>query len=51
MIPVGALPMVELPLPYINPKEHVEEAVLSHVESPGHFYLLLGRGGTSLVER
>lgn len=51
VVPVYALPMVELPLPYIMPKEHVEEAVLSHVQNPGHFYLLLGRQGTFMVER
>uniref|UniRef100_A0A0P4VYH4 C3H1-type domain-containing protein n=1 Tax=Scylla olivacea TaxID=85551 RepID=A0A0P4VYH4_SCYOL len=51
VVPIYALPMVELPLPYIMPKEHVEEAVLLHVQNPGHFYLVLGRQGTLMVER
>ncbi|XP_045132708.1 uncharacterized protein LOC123516972 isoform X2 [Portunus trituberculatus] len=51
VVPVYALPMVELPLPYIMPKEHVEEAVLSHVQNPGHFYLVLGKQGNLMVER
>lgn len=51
MVPVGALPSVELPMPYIAPHYHVEEAVLSYVRNPAHFYLVLGSQGTATVEK
>ncbi|XP_050721650.1 uncharacterized protein LOC127001294 isoform X4 [Eriocheir sinensis] len=51
MIPVGALPSVDLPMPYVSPYDHVEEAVLSYAKNPAHFYLVLGREGTDTVQK
>lgn len=51
MIPVGALPSVDLPMPYIAPYDHIEEAVLSYARNPANFYLVLGREGMNTVEK
>ena len=51
MVPVETLPMVELPLPYLTPKEHMEEAAVSYVYNPSSFYLILGKQGASIIER
>lgn len=51
MVPVGALPSVDLPLPYVCPDDHVEVAALSYVKNPADFYLFLGKKGSATVKK